>query len=287
MKVSVIISACDNREKLFARSLDTWVNQEFPKNQFEIIIVDDAERKEYDQLCLEYQQKDLNFQLIRIDKTKSKIPVKTFIPVLSNNIGIRMARGEVVIITGPETLQYEKNLARSYSLLNQKKCAYGLVYKADLKSTNFIDNNWALLKNSFLSVLQIPGAQSECLTVPPHPPAYLYFMAVAKKYALEVGGFDEQFLEGLCAEDDDFANRMKIRGITPCFEHSIIGIHQNHSDIDSSDLVHLSRYSEEGKKLWNRNISLMRKNLSGNGIANSTFEWGNLNVIIYKKTYGA
>lgn len=285
MKVSVIISACDNREKFFTRSLDTWVNQTFLKEHFEIVIIDDAERILYDRLCEKYQKLGLNFQLIRIDKTKSTIPVKTFIPVLSNNVGIKNAHGEVIVITGPETLQYEKNLERSYLLLDKPKCAYGLVYKSDLKSVSTIEENWDTLKTSFLSVLKIPGTQAECLTRRPHPPGYLYFMAVSKQHALDIGGFDEMFLGGLCAEDDDFANRMKIKGIIPYFENSIIGLHQNHSGTDKSDNVHLSRYSEEGRKLWNHNLELMKKNLSGNGVVNSSFEWGSEKLITYKKIY--
>ena len=143
MKVSVIISICDNREELFRRSLDTWVKQSL--KDFEIIIVDDADRKEIYQLCKEYRN-DLRFQYIRIDNNKSFIPIKTFTPALSNNVGFRFSKGEVVCVTGPETLQNENNVEISYSFKNRKECGYGLIYKSDNNFVNYISKNWEILK---------------------------------------------------------------------------------------------------------------------------------------------
>ena len=94
IKTSIIISACDNREIMFRRSLDTWARQTVETKSFEIVIVDDACRKDFEILCKEYNEKyNINFQYIRIDNSKSITPVKTFIPVLSNNIGIKNAKG--------------------------------------------------------------------------------------------------------------------------------------------------------------------------------------------------
>ena len=105
MKVSVIISVCDNRKDMFLRSLDTWNKQTLNTSYFELVIVDDADRKDLKQLCTKYAKKcNLQIQYIRIDNSKSVMPVNTFIPVLSNNVGFRKALGEVVVITGPETL---------------------------------------------------------------------------------------------------------------------------------------------------------------------------------------
>lgn len=284
MKVSVIISACDNRKTFFKRSLDTWVRQTC--KDFEIVIVDDDNRLEYIELCKEYSD-IINFQYIQIDKLKSTIPVKTFIPVLSNNIGIRQARGEIIVITGPETLQYEKNIEKSLTFINRKECGYGLVFKANIESTKKIEKEWNDLKEkSLINILQIPGSQSECLCKHPHPPGYLYFLVVNKKYILEIGGFDERFLGGLCAEDDDLANRMNLNNIKPVFENGIIGIHQNHS-FDKLDGIHTDRNSEKGRKLWEYNIKLMKENLSNKTInPNYNIEWGNKNLIIEHLFFG-
>lgn len=275
MKVSVIISACDNRKDFFKRALNTWERQ--TSKDFEIVIVDDGARN-YEEICRQY---DLNFQIIQIDKARNLIKPKTFIPVLTNNVGIKMARGEVIVITGPETLQNANNIEVSASMANRRECAYGLVYKADKPSTEYISKNWTSFKDrKFEDLLYIKGVQAECLTRPPHPPAYLYYMAVAKQYALEIGGFDERFLKGLCAEDDDFAQRMAFFNVKPVFEHKIIGIHQNHSTNDNNDNIHLSRYSEEGMALWEHNKNLYKQNKENKLItANAGIEWGSSYLI--------
>ena len=286
MKVSIVISLCDNRYEMLKRSLDTWNKQTFPKEDFELVMVDDANRKDLKKLCQSY--KELNFQYVQIDNNKCDKPIKTFIPVLSNNIGFRMAKGEVVVVTGPETLQAEKNVEVSYSMSYRNNCAYGLVFKSNLEFVNYIEQNWENLKNEdFQKLLNIKGARAGCLTVPPHPPAYWYYMAVNKNSVEEIGGVDEEFAAGFCAEDDDFANRMKMLGTIPIFEHKIIGIHQDHSEVDKSSSAHENRRSPEWRKLRERNIFLMRQNILQNKIvANQDHIWGDLKVIVSHEIFG-
>jgi glycosyltransferase involved in cell wall biosynthesis len=289
MKISVIISACDKRIHLFTRSLDTWVSQSMPKNDFEIIVIDDAIREDLRALCQTRSQSDgLNIQFIRIDKTKSVIPIKSFIPVLTNNVGFRHARGEVVVITGPETLQASSNLDIAWTLRDRKECAYGLVFRASWGCTNYIAGGWNKIKSLPMAhLLQIPGAKEVCVTMLPHPPAYWYLMAVAKKHVDNIGGVDERFLGGICAEDDDFANRMRMSGIQPVFEHKMIGLHQDHSKEDLNDGIHINRREGLGYHLWVHNFSLLQDNLAkGDPVANVGFEWGSPNLITLHEYFG-
>lgn len=288
MKVSVIISICDNRYGMFKRSLDTWNKQTMDKKDFELIVVDDAKRDDILELCKEYSSKGLQFQFIRIDNSKCDKPITTFLPILSNNVGFRLARGKVVVITGPETLQSENNLEVSYTLKGRKECAYGLVYRSNIKFIDKIESEWdTYLTRSFENILNIPGAKADCRTCPPHPPAYWYYMAVSKKYVEDIGGVDEDFATGICAEDDDFSNRMRLSGVTPVFENRIIGIHQDHSLEDMKDPKHNIRGKEEGLALRKFNVDLMRKNLSNKKIiANSDHIWGDEKVIVEEFLFG-
>lgn len=298
MKVSVVISACSNREKMFRRSLDTWSKQNFSKDDFEIVIVDDADRTELKKICIEYNKnKKLNFQYINIDNNKSIMPVTTFIPVLSNNVGFRQARGEVILLTGPETLQSENNLKVAYSMKDRTQCGYGLVWKSSSIFVDEINKNWQVYKEKpFYHLTIIYGAKNQCYTKPPHPPAYYYLMAVAKKYIEKVGGIDERFAAGYCAEDDDLANRLNMSGIQPVFEHKMIGIHQDHSREDSSSESHTTRYKTKGIELRQRNINLMNTTLiSGKFLANKLeknhinydpdYVWGDPRVIVNKEIF--
>jgi len=287
MKVSVIISICDNRYEMFKRSLDTWCNQTMDKKDFELIIVDDADRKDIRDLCKEYSFERMNIMYVKIDNSKCDKPVTTFLPILSNNVGFRLANGKVVVITGPETLQAQNNLGISYTLKGRKECAYGLVYRSSKEFTKNLSSDWNKYKNkSFDLLLSVPGARVDCRTCPPHPPAYWYYMAVAKKYVEAIGGVDEDFATGICAEDDDFSNRMKLSGVTPVFEHRIIGIHQDHSVEDSIDPKHSLRETEEGLKLRKHNVDLMRKNFAAKKIvANEDHIWGDEKVIVSKEYF--
>lgn len=276
MKVSVIISLCDNRYQMFNRALDTWAQQ--TEKDFELVLVDDSQRDDLLDLCKNY---NLNFQFIRIDNSKCDLPITTFTPVLSNNVGMRMAHGDVVCITGPETLQHNDNIKIAATFSNRKECGYGLVYKSNVEFVNQIADNWGELKNRSVSdLLRIRGAAVSCLTRPPHPPAYWYFMAVAKKYVEKIGGVDERFGQGFCAEDDNFAHRMKMAGVEPVFEHKILGIHQDHSEIDKQSQKHSLRRTPDGVKLRQKNIELMRQaQIKGSMVANINHMWGDPKVI--------
>lgn len=289
MKISVIISACDKRCHLFDRSLDTWASQTMSKNDFELIVVDDAIREDLYSLCKEKSKElGINIQFIRIDKYSSIIPVKSFIPVLTNNVGFKNALGDVVVITGPETLQASTNLEVSWSLNSRKECAYGLVYKANEYATDYIEKGWSKLKKLPLEhLLQIPGAKARCVTMPPHKPAYWYFMAVAKKYVYQIGGIDERFLGGLCGEDDDFANRMFFSNVTPVYEHRILGIHQDHTREDFGDNIHIDRRDGIGYCLWVHNFTLMQDNLEKKIFkANENYDWGSDSLITLHEFFG-
>jgi glycosyltransferase involved in cell wall biosynthesis len=288
MEVSVVISVSDRRMPMFSRSLDTWARQTLPKNDFELVVVDDAVRDDFRESCREAAAAHgLNIQFIRIDKTRSVIPVKTFIPVLTNNVGFRHARGRTVVVTGPETLQQETNLEIAATMASRKECAYGIVYKADCNSTDRIAGGWDTKKNDpFRSLLLIPGVTDECVTKPPHKPGYWYLMAVAKEHVERIGGVDERFLGGLCGEDDDFACRMGKAGVTPVFDHRMAGIHQDHSREDSVDNQHIDRMSEVGRELWKHNYEIYLRTMAGQEyVANKGHIWGNNAVVTLKETF--
>lgn len=281
MRVSVIISACSNREELFERSLFTYANQNYDKKEFEILLVDDGDRSELFNLCkLAHKHHGLQFRYVKINPSKSSYPIKSFTPALTNNVGFRLAKGEVVVITGPETMQAPDNISVASTMSNRRECAYGLVYRASPEFNKHLTKvSWK--NHSFGDILSYPGAQAECRTRPPHPPAYWYCMAVARGYVMQIRGVDERFLQGICAEDDDFANRMRFAGVTPVFEHSIIGIHQNHDVGDAADPTHNVRKTNKWEEMRKHNVALMHENIKcGDPVANKDHVWGNLDTVI-------
>ena len=107
-----------------------------------------------------------------------------------------------------------------------------------------------------------------------------------QQYIEAINGVDEKFAQGICGEDDDFSNRMKFSGVKPVFAPSLIGIHQNHTREDANDRKHSNRYKEEGKKLRERNVLLMRKNRQERIVkVNTSHRWGDEKVITMHETF--
>lgn len=281
MEISVIISMCDNREEFFKRSLMLYSKQTISKDMFEIVVVDDKKRDNIKNLCKYFAKKEgLKFQYIDIDPDKSFIKAKSFTPALTNNVGFRNARGEVVIIVGPETLVYEKNLEMALRVKNHKVCLYGLVFLSNVKFVKDIENILDFENISFSELLKLPGAKDNCHTCPPHPPAYWYWMVANKKDVFNIFGVDERFLQGITGEDDDFSNRMKLSGVKPLFDHSMIGIHQNHSEINKIG-DHSIRFTPKWKELRNTNLKLLKENIDNKTfVVNKDHIWGDPNVIV-------
>src|SRR3990172_1318553 len=103
MKLSIILSIF-NRKRLFSRGLDSIKKQSMPKEDFEVLVVDDGSIDDYTDL---FKDSGLNIRHIKIDHTKHDLypvlqndPIKKKLgvpelwyhtPALSINIGIKQA----------------------------------------------------------------------------------------------------------------------------------------------------------------------------------------------------
>jgi hypothetical protein len=96
-KNSVIISVKDRKDFL-DRTLFSYGKQTMPKDEFELIIVDDNSTDDLLSVCKKHSEiSGLQFQYIKVDSTKGAIKQGGFTPALTNNIGFKNARGSVFI----------------------------------------------------------------------------------------------------------------------------------------------------------------------------------------------
>jgi len=71
-------------------------------------------------------------------------------------------------------------------------------------------------------------------------------------------------------------------GITPIFEHKIVGIHQDHSSLNTEK--HMERFRRIELKA--RNLGLIKENLNNYAyIANSDHIWGDPKVITFHEVF--
>lgn len=88
IKASIIVT-CYNKERYITRAINSCINQNFPEDQFEVIIVDDASTdKSRDAISL-YQGLG--------SFVKVKFLSKNGGPSRASNVGIKMARGKYVV----------------------------------------------------------------------------------------------------------------------------------------------------------------------------------------------
>jgi glycosyltransferase involved in cell wall biosynthesis len=90
MQISVIIPAY-NAEKTVAETLRSVLNSAFPKNQFEVIVVDDG-------------SKDNTVKILKQTKNVRVFARKHAGPASQRNFGVRMAKGDIVLFTDSDCI---------------------------------------------------------------------------------------------------------------------------------------------------------------------------------------
>lgn len=279
-KVSIIISI-KNRTKLFRRSLKLYNKQTMPKSDWELVVVDDMSNEDVLNTLKTYA-KDINWQYIKIDSNKNDFPI-FWGPTLSNNIGLKAAKGDVVVITGPEMLMKENAIELSYSsAMSTGYSVYGHILHSNRQFVNIMDKNPKLEDESFENLFNIPHARVQDIT---KNNFYWFWMAVRKDIFMSIGGCDEEYMKGICGCDDDAANRLNEAGAKNIHDLRIKGIHQDHKAEDSKDIKRNRRSPiwEQARlrntKYLNEWVSKRKKQV----LVNIGRDWGSNNLIIYRE----
>ncbi|MHC4182837.1 MAG: glycosyltransferase family 2 protein [Planctomycetota bacterium] len=88
--VSVIIAAL-NEEKYIQRKIDNLLNQDYPSNMIEIIVVSDGSVDNTETIVRSLQESNRNIRLYLFDKRRGKASAL--------NIGVSKAKGQVIVFT--------------------------------------------------------------------------------------------------------------------------------------------------------------------------------------------
>jgi cellulose synthase/poly-beta-1,6-N-acetylglucosamine synthase-like glycosyltransferase len=284
-KIALVISIKD-RADYFRRALEYYRHQTIGMENVQFVVMDIMSKDDIRGLCKEYNQKyNYNFHYVKLDESKGAIPQEGFTPALSNNIGFKLADAPVVAVIGPETLLSPKSLAYSVDLLNTNKLTaiYATVYRSDKNFVNGLTGNWH--EESFDILLNRVGAKNEIM---PQDGYWWYYMATRKENLIAMRGVDENYMRGICAEDDDLARRLHLLGCKLIYPYGIKCIHQDHSSDDKNNESHSFRFNN--KRKWNemrqKNLNLLKVcEFRLDAVANYNIEWGKMDAIVEEEKY--
>ena len=207
--VSVIIPTY-NEEKYIRKCLEAWVNQDYPKDRYEILIFDGMSTDRTVEIVREIQRK--NPKLIKLFKNEKRRQVFAF------NEGIKKAKGDFFVIFGAHAYPKRDFLKRSVKVFlearkEEPKLA-GVGGKIVKLHENGLARIVALIYSSPLS-----GASSFHYRKERHFAKTVAFALYDKEIAIRAGGFDEDMIVG---DDFEFNLRLNKLGYKLLFDPTIV-----------------------------------------------------------------
>lgn len=265
-----------NRLELFEPNLVSLLGQ--TDKNFEVVVVDHSDeptKSRLIQTVKRFRELGLKIRLVFIDPTKhphahhDSSKAGNYNPAYAQNLGVRRASGEVVVLTSPEVVNARENIAEIRRLFADGRQRFAL---------GWIDERPLGLVRPYLGDLSVstikklcaqPGNAAMCRDdVPSRPwlPINYFLGMIRRDDFLRVGGIDERFMGGVAWEDDEFATRLaEQHALRAEFCPTVAGIHLTHSR--SYQVLENSN-----KKLWSR--------LAGQANANLSSAWGSDDFVV-------
>ncbi len=193
--ITIIIPAY-NEEKYIGKCLEEWVNQDYPKDRYEILVYDGISTDRTAEIIKEFEERYPD--LIKYRENPRRRQVYAF------NMGIRDARGEFFIIFGahayPERDFLRKSVETFLKVKEHEPKLAGVGGKIEKLYENRLAKLVALIYSSPLS-----GASTFWYKEKKHFAKTVAFALYDKKIAEKIGGFDEDMLTG-----NDFEFNLRI-----------------------------------------------------------------------------
>jgi GT2 family glycosyltransferase len=224
-----IVTGYYNRKELFIRTLKSITKSSY--NDFEVIAVDDGSSPEH---RLEDLTTEFPFlKIIRLEKEN-----KWYInPCVTFNIGLKAAKGDIIVLQNPECLHVHDILTYFSQNINDTNyisiSAYGLDPPLTDSLPEYISNNTVdgLLK----SLPQVSYRGWATLGWYNHSifrPVHFHFCSGMSRNSMrKLNGFDERFALGIGYDDDELIIRIRKLGLQLIIEDKISVLHQYHTSL--------------------------------------------------------
>ena len=266
-KISIVMGYVDRKEQLYV-TLNTILKTKH--TNYEVIIVND------DTVNINSIKTDFPTIDIKIINNSDK---KHINPCITYNIGVEHSSGEIILLQNPECCHVGDILTVINVLLKQNDYLAFSTFFLDNFSKNqkiknlIFDNNddfWSIKKIKDLLQYTLDNKSNE-LNPNTHGWAshhfynknYLHFCsAIHKNDFQRIGGFTEEYKDGICFDDDDLVRKIMCNNFNLRYfcipqlpnsyptlaEHSVFTFHQHHN--------HFSYGDKDIKIKWQKNKTL-------------------------------
>ena len=206
--VTVIIPAY-NEEKYIWKCLKEWVNQDYPKDRYEILVYDGMSTDRTAEIVREFEGKNPNLVKYRINPKRRQ--------VYAFNMGLKEANGEFFIIFGAHAYPERDFLRMSVEAFLEVKAREPKLAGVGGRIIKLYETRLAKLVALIYSS-PFSGASTFWYEEKPHFARTVAFALYNKGIALEIGGFDEDMIVG---NDFEFNLRINKHGYKLFFNPKI------------------------------------------------------------------
>ena len=275
-----VIMAHYKREELLYRTLWAYRHQHTPEElkDVEFVIVDDdGGRSETFWKVLKVHSKALNITAASMDEGTNNASGPM-------NYGIKLSKGEFIVLTNPENIPYTPHLlTKMFGSLEKWEKYYcsGACYSMDKFDTDtlVLSAVWEDKKSCLNAIKSVElkkreygvnGLFSGWRQHSKYYPGHLYFLVgIHRESLLEIGGFDEDYMKGQGREDVDLVCRVKKKGLVIKHSDELVVLHQFHFWPDSHKL------RPNRKKMWEiNNKTFLSKQDLDSEVRNAGKNWG-------------
>jgi hypothetical protein len=248
MKYSFLLPYC--KRNSFRSSLISFVyhysqNPYYPRNDFEVVVIEDITNKE--------SATHHNELMAIIDEFKDKINIvycldefRSHNSAKKYNVGFKNSTGQFMVLSNPETFHEVDILSGFDEEFSINPNSYIICScRAMTFAKPSIDTFEEYRNSQFFRWYQHSRMNNRCLH---------FCSALSRENFIRVGGFDERYCSGIAYEDDSFRHRVQANGIPFVLRDDLIVIH----------IEHERGYLEQNQLLYAFNGNLWSQHLQTN-----------------------
>jgi glycosyltransferase involved in cell wall biosynthesis len=221
----------------------------------EIIVVNDGLEDGTKEICDKYRNLGLDINYIFSGQRNLK-SIKNRVSGFALNIGIKQSKGDIVILSCPEIFHLNNALEILVDNLISNPRSMVIPNSMYFDQKGMVTEQLIELEDSIIDY-NLLSLNETHVQMP-------YLMALYKKYLVEIGGYDEDFI-GYAADDNDLIDRLKLKGLTHLRTEAKI-IHLYHGGTGDG-----YSHPENPDWVYNYNLYKIRKGVI---VRNEGLEWG-------------